>query len=104
MGKYVFSYHGGGMPETEEEQARVMSAWQSWMADLGGALLDGGNAIMLTKTVNANGTITDGGGANPVTGYSIVEADSLDGAAALAKGCPILESGGSVEVGETIDM
>lgn len=104
MGKYVFGYHGGGMAETEEEQARVMAAWGSWMGELGSALTDPGNAIMQAKTVNADGTITEGGGANPLTGYSIVEANSLDGAIALAKGCPIFESGGSVEVAETIEM
>jgi hypothetical protein len=39
-----------------------------------------------------------------VTGYSIIEADSLDAAVELVKGCPILQSGGSVEVGETFDV
>ena len=92
------------MAETEEEQARVMAAWGSWMAELGTALTDPGNAIAHAKTVNADGTISDGGGPNPVTGYSLVEAESLDGAVALAKGCPIFESGGSVEVAQTIDM
>jgi len=33
-----------------------------------------------------------------IGGYSVVEAKDLDHAAELAKGCPILEVGGSVEV------
>jgi hypothetical protein len=33
-----------------------------------------------------------------IGGFSIIEADDLDEAAELSKGCPILEVGGSVEV------
>jgi hypothetical protein len=37
-------------------------------------------------------------------GYTIVSADSLDAAAELAKGCPILDDGGSVSVYETFQV
>lgn len=56
------------------------------------------------RTVAANGSVSDGGGSNPLTGYSLLNADNLDAAVNMAKGCPILKSGGSVEVAETIDM
>ena len=104
MAKYVLAYHGGGMAETEEEQAKVMAAWGAWMQGLGSALVDPGNPAGGAKTVNADGSITEGGGANPVTGYSLLEAGSLDEAVALAKGNPILDSGGSIEVIETFEM
>ncbi len=39
-----------------------------------------------------------------MTGYSLLDAESLDAAAALAAGCPILASGGSVEVCQTLEM
>ena len=35
------------------------------------------------------------------SGYSIVQADSLDAAVALAKGCPVLAGGATVLVSET---
>jgi hypothetical protein len=38
-----------------------------------------------------------------VSGYSIVEAPSLEAATKMAKGCPILRSGGQVAVYETFD-
>ena len=41
MSSYVLAYTGGGMPETEEEQAAVMAAWGAWMGGLGDALPDG---------------------------------------------------------------
>lgn len=55
------------------------------------------------KVVRSNNVITDG----PYTeikeligGYTLVKAESLEEAAELAKGCPILAFGGNVEVRE----
>jgi len=31
MAKYVFIYHGGKMPKSEEEGAKVMAEWQAWL-------------------------------------------------------------------------
>ena len=105
MPKYLYSYHGGGdMPESEEEGQKIMQAWMSWFGTLGSAVVDGGNPLGATKTVLANGSAKDGGGANPVNGYSIVSAANLDEAVKMAKGCPNLAAGGSVEVGEIIEM
>jgi hypothetical protein len=104
MAKFVFAYHGGSMPETEEEGVAVMEAWNAWYGGLGASLADGGAPTGRSMTVAADGSTTEGGGANPVSGYTIVNADDLEGAVALAKGCPILGAGGSVEVAETIEM
>jgi hypothetical protein len=104
MAKYALVFHGGSMPETEEEGAAVMAAWGAWMQELGPALTDPGNPFGTSTTINADGSTTAGGGANPASGYSLLEADSLDAALALAKGCPILSGGGSVEVAEALDM
>ena len=101
MTKYVLAYHGGGMPASPEEGQRIMAAWNSWMGGLGKALTDGGAPTGPAKTLGRDGKVTDGGGANPITGYSIVEAASLDAAVKLASTCPILAAGGSVEVAET---
>ncbi len=104
MAKYALIFHGGGMPETEEEGAAVMAAWGAWMEGLGAALTDPGNAFGNSTTVQSDGSTNQGGGANPATGYTLVDAASLDAAVALASSCPILSAGGSVEVAETIDM
>jgi hypothetical protein len=104
MAKFALVYHGGSMPETEEEGAAVMAAWGAWMQDLGSALTDPGNPFGSSTTINADGSTTAGGGANPASGYGLLEADSLDAAVVLTKGCPILDGGGSVEVAEALDM
>jgi hypothetical protein len=103
MAKYLLVYHGGGMAEGEAAQAESMAAWGTWFQNLGPALSDGGNPTGQAKTI-AGGTVSDGGGANPATGYSLITADGIDAAVELAKGCPVLASGGSIEVAETFDV
>jgi hypothetical protein len=44
------------------------------------------------------------GGKSGASGYTILSADSLSAATAKAKGCPVLASGGTVEVYEAIPM
>lgn len=104
MPKYVFGYHGGSMAESPEEQEQIMAAWGAWFGELGDALVDGGNPIAQAQTVASDGSVSDGGGANPLTGYSLVNAADMAGAVELAKGCPVLSAGGSVEVAEAIEM
>ena len=104
MANYLFTYHGGGTPETEEDGAKVMAAWEAWMGSLGAALVDPGNPVGPSSTVTADGTTAPFHGDDTVTGYSIVTAADLDAATTLAKGCPIREAGGWVEVGEIVPM
>lgn len=104
MAKYLFVYHGGKQPETEDEVAAVMDAWGNWLGGMGAAVIDGGNPVGLSSTVNPDGSVTDNGGSNPASGYGLIEASDIDDALAKAKGCPILQSGGSVELAECIDM
>ncbi len=104
MAKYLFVYHGGKHPETQEEVAEVMDTWGQWFGSMGNAVVDGGNPVGMSSTVQSDGSVVDNGGANPASGYSLVESSDLDDALAKAKGCPILSAGGSVEVAEAIDM
>ena len=104
MAKYLFVYHGGSNPETEEEVAKVLDDWGNWMGAMGAAVIDGGNPVGMSNTVNPDGSVTDNGGANPASGYGIFDADDHDDALAKAKGCPILKAGGSVELAPIIDM
>lgn len=97
MAKFVFAYQGGGMAETPEEGEKVMAAWMNWFGQLGEAVIDGGNPFGASAVVG-------GGDGAALTGYSIVDAPSLDAAAAMAQGCPVLSSGGSVSVFEAIAM
>lgn len=104
MAKFLFVYHGGSNPETDEEAAEVMQAWGNWLEGMGNAVVDPGNPVGLSSTVNCDQSVTDNGGSNPVSGYGIIEATDQDDAIKKAKGCPVLEAGGSVEVAEIIPV
>jgi hypothetical protein len=103
MANFALAYKGGKMAETDEEREQVMAAWGQWIGDLGPALVDLGNPFGASATVTNGGTVSDGA-ASALTGYSILDADSLSAATELAKGCPVLANGGSVEVYETIKV
>jgi hypothetical protein len=104
MAKYLYVYHGGGEAETEAELKESMDAWGAWFGSMGAAVIDGGNPVGMSSTVQSDGSVKNDGGANPASGYSLIEAADLDEALAKAKACPILSVGGSVEVAEAFDM
>ena len=104
MPDYMLVYHGGKKPQTPEEGEKVMAQWGKWMQDNAGALKDPGNPVGMSKTVTSSG-VSDGGGANPTSGYTMVTADSLDAACAIARSNPMVVDGsGSVEVAEIMPM
>lgn len=103
MAQYLFIYHGGGQPDSPEDAERAMQAWGEWFEVIGDRVVDGGNPVGLSTTVKSDGSVEDNGGPNPTTGYGIFEASDLDEAISIAKGCPILSDGGSVELAETFD-
>ena len=103
MANYLLVFHGGAMPQTPEENAKVMQAWTDWFGVLGDKLVDAGNPVSQVKTIASNGSVSDGG-VNPSSGYSVIKADNLDAAVSLAKGCPVLQGGATVEVAETFNV
>jgi len=104
MTKYLFVYHGGKQSESEAELAEVLDAWGAWFGSMGAAVIDGGNPVGKSSTIDSDGSVAENGGSNPTSGYSLIEAADLDDAIAKGRGCPILASGGSIELAEVIDM
>jgi hypothetical protein len=102
MANFVLLYSGGGgMAESEAEQAAVMQKWGAWFGEIGSSLVDGGNPFAAgAKSISRDGSVHDGPVGTLATGYSIISASSLDVAAGLVKGCPVLASGGQVTVYE----
>jgi hypothetical protein len=101
MGNYLFAYRGGSMAETQEERDAAMAAWGAWFGQLGGAIVDAGNPFAGSASVAGDGTVSAGAGSG-ISGYSVIQADSLAAASELAKGSPVLANGGSVDVYETL--
>lgn len=102
MPKFHFTYTGENqMPESDDEQAAVMQEWERWFGQLGAAVVDGGHPFGASQTITSDGSVSDGATAN---GYSIVNAADLSDAVSKAKDCPVLASGGNVEVSECLAM
>lgn len=102
MANYVFLYSGGSIAETPEAQEKSMAEWTSWFGELGESVTDGGAPFGAAASVTPDGTAN--GGSLNASGYTLISATSLEDATAKAKGCPVLATGGSVDVYEAIQM
>ena len=98
MGSYVLAFRGipgRAMPEGAEE------AWGAWFGQLGAALADRGNRVAQVGRLDA---VNSNPAAEVLTGYVVISAADRESAITLAKGCPGLASGVSVEVAEAVEM
>lgn len=60
-------------------------------------------AVGPSITVTASG-VEEGGGANPLSGITIIQADTMEDATALIGGCPHLSGSGTIEIAEAMQM
>ena len=103
MSDYIIAYHGGEPPGSPEEAAAHMSKWKAWVAGLGDAVVNPGTPLKNTRIVSATG-VSEGGGPDVMTGFSVISAESLDAALEMAGSCPVLDVGGTLEVAEMMSL
>ncbi len=93
-----------------EQMQNMMKPWQDWMGGLAAQnkLANSGNRLDGDgRVVKSNQTVTNGPYVEmkeAIGGYIVIKADSIDEAAELSKGCPILHVGGNVEVRTIVPM
>ena len=104
---FLFRAENGGMPASSPEEMQALTKkWMDWIGSIAAQnkLTDRGNRLEPAgKILGANNVVTDGPFSEIkefISGYTIVKAASLDEAVELANGCPILDSGGKVEIRE----
>ena len=110
MKKFIVIYHApaeamAGMANaTPEEREEGMKPWMAWAEKCGSQLLDLGSPLMGGQKLSENGSSADS--QREVTGYSILEAEDMDGAKALLQGHPHLSWGGGcdIEVHESMPL
>ena len=102
MAKFVFVYVGGAPEKGQEEEN--MKAWGEWIGELTqkGAYKSGEAFGWTKKVVNKDSSVSDYSGQN--SGYSLIEAGSMDEAVELAKTGPNQKYGGSTEVYDVLEM
>ena len=76
----------------------------AWFGKLGSDLVDGGNPFTpLAKSITSDGKVNNGPVGTIASVYSVIKADLLEAAAAMAKGCPVLKGGATISVYETFN-
>ncbi len=96
--KYVFIYSGGTAPKNEAEGKAMMDAWMAYFGKIGPA------DRRRRRPFAPGAKLIGKGQASDATGYTIVNADSLDAAVKLTAGHPHIAHGGGVEVFECAKM
>ena len=74
-----------------------------WLSALGDSVVSPANPLKNTSTVNSDVTVTTGG-TTTMSGYTIIDVDSMDETLSIAGGCPFLDIVGSLEVPEIMQM
>jgi hypothetical protein len=91
-----------------EQLQKVMMKWQEWLGKLenekklvgGQRLRPNGKVLTNAKKEAVDGPFSES--KEVVGGFQLIKARSLEDAVEAARGCPIFDFGGSVEVRETM--
>ena len=103
MAQYIIAYLGGDQPSSPEQGKLHFAKYKEWLSSLGDSVVSPANPFKDTRTVNSDGTVT-AGSVTSMSGYTVVEAESMEAALEMAKVCPFLDIGGSLEVSELMQM
>ena len=103
MAQYTIVYLGGDKPSSPEEGKQHFAKYKEWLASLGDSVVSPMNPFKNTSTLDSDGTVSTGS-TTTMSGYTIIEAESIEAALEMAKACPFLDIGGSLEVSELVQM
>ena len=103
MPEYIITYLGGNQPSSPEEGKQHYAKYREWLSSLGDSAISPANPFRDTRTVNPDGSVTTGS-TTTMSGYTIIVAESIEVALSIAKACPFLDIGGSLEVSELVKM
>ena len=106
MSEFTYLYRGGrDTLQSPDQRQKQLQKWAAWFKELGtsGHLKELGHPLESAGMVvkGSQKIVTDGPYAEAkdlVGGFSLIEAKDLAQAVEIAKGCPVLAAGGSVEV------
>lgn len=103
MAKFMLTYLGGDHPSSPEEGQKHFEKYKTWLGSLGDAIVSPANPLKGTCVMGPDGSISEGSQTN-MSGFTVVQADSMEAAFEMAKSCPFLEINGSLEISEMIEM
>lgn len=103
MAQFIIAYFGGDTPKTPEEGQAHFFKYKAWIGDLAAAAVSPMNPMGPSHFVSKSGVTTESD-RDRMSGYTIVEAETLEAALEMAKGCPFVDINGTLEVAELIKM
>lgn len=102
MKQFIVSYLGGDHPTDPEAGKQHFEAYQAWIASLGEAAV---KPMVPFKNVHCvNSKATTQGSSVGMSGQTVLQAESIEDALELVKGCPFLDINGTLEVAEVVVM
>ena len=103
MANFILVYIGGEQPTNPKEAEQHFKEYREWLISLGDVVVSPVNPLKDTVSISPNGAITRGSMA-AMSGFTIIKADSIDTVIEMAKSCPFLDIGGSLEISELLHM
>ncbi len=108
MAKFMFLYRDSADPNqpqpSPEEMQQFLALWGDWFASCGPKLVDGGDGLLPTgRVLHPTGDVTNGPyveAKEVIGGYSVVDVEHYEAAVELARTCPIIAIGGTIEIRE----
>ncbi len=103
MDRYIIIYLGGEQPASPEAAQEHMEKYREWLTSLGDAIVSALNPLKDTHVISPEGEATIGS-STAMSGFTILQANSLEAVIEMSKSCPFLEIGGTLEVSELMQM
>mgnify|MGYP000033794711 CR=1 FL=1 len=103
MAQFIITYLGGNPPATPQEGKQHFAKYKAWLEALADKVVSPANPFKDTHTISSDGSVKPVSSTH-MSGYTVIQADTMEQALELAKGCPFLEVGGTLEVSELVQM
>ena len=103
MAQFIIIYLGGEQPARAEAATEHMEKYREWLASLGDAVVSALNPLKDTHVISSKDSVTPGS-STAMSGFTIIQANSLGAVLEMSKTCPFLDINGTLEVSELMQM
>lgn len=103
MNQYMILYFGGDHPSDSETSQKHFAKYQQWLQSLGDAVVKAMVPFRQSHTIHPDGAVQKGSSV-ALSGYTVLQAETLEKAVEYARSCPFLEINGRLEVAELPEM
>jgi hypothetical protein len=103
----IFRMEPSNEPPTPEQLQQMEQSWGAFFGGVGANMVSTHHLGFSGHVITADHTAHDGfhvAEGNMMSGNMVVKAESIEAALEMAKACPILHAGGSVEVRDVMEM